>query len=276
MFISCSFTGSCSKFVEADGEKCVPVIGHLAALIQHDTPVDVVLAAKNVILHNIQDVMTSNGHSSVAEHVVFVSEHGSRQQRLPPLDTSSLDHSYVDGSTKSSNNSSYLIAGTVIVGLAVLCAVGLALVVYKKKSKMNSCTDESDEKADTIGQTEQMSLEEQWDENLIEDTSGSDDHLFHENGDIYGEEWTSTADMHSNEDTPSYEDVQSNEDDANDSNEDMRSNEESNEDMHSPNGTLSESEGDNEPGFEHELNGGVNFVLINYSISDDSMDHVVT
>ena len=66
--------GSCSESTEAN-DTCIPVIGHLAAFMERNATVDVVIATKDVILNSIQEDMADLGHSNLTQRIVYVSEH---------------------------------------------------------------------------------------------------------------------------------------------------------------------------------------------------------
>ena len=69
-----NFKGSCSVSTKANGT-CVPVIGHLAAFMESNATVDVMITTKDVILNSIQEDMADHGHSNLTQSIVFVSEH---------------------------------------------------------------------------------------------------------------------------------------------------------------------------------------------------------
>ncbi|KAL7538429.1 hypothetical protein ACHAXR_012772, partial [Thalassiosira sp. AJA248-18] len=145
--------GSCSEDPGTDGEKCVPVIGHIAAFIQRSASADAVIAAKAVILHGIQDGIASNSYSNLTHNVVYVGEHGNESEQLG--NTRSFD----DDSTKSRSAPYVAIA---IVALAIMFGV-VAVLQLKRKAKQKEGDSERDPKnegmsASTISYTARVSL----------------------------------------------------------------------------------------------------------------------
>jgi len=144
--------GSCSESTEPNSDNCVPVIGHLAAFIKHGASTDEVLAAKNLILHSIQDDMTSNNFSNLTQRIAFVGEHRNTPQQ---------PNTYSRGSGPPEPiNPTRLILVIVLFAVALIVVTALLL-----KRKQNKCVDDSDfdtKKEDmppsNLGQTAHVSL----------------------------------------------------------------------------------------------------------------------
>lgn len=116
--------GSCSESTEAN-DTCVPVIGHLAAFIERNATVDVMIAAKDIILNSIQEDMADLGHSNLTQRIVYVSEH---------VQTHSNTSGLV-GSNKSRNTPYGIIILFPITMLGVM-----AILLLKRKSDNEGLT----------------------------------------------------------------------------------------------------------------------------------------
>jgi len=66
--------GSCKETQEVDGERCYPVIGHIAAVLKFEASNDEVLDVKKDILKNIRHMMDGNSISD-SPGIKYVNEH---------------------------------------------------------------------------------------------------------------------------------------------------------------------------------------------------------
>eukprot|EP00571_Detonula_confervacea_P011503 CAMPEP_0172306804 /NCGR_PEP_ID=MMETSP1058-20130122/7796_1 /TAXON_ID=83371 /ORGANISM="Detonula confervacea, Strain CCMP 353" /LENGTH=318 /DNA_ID=CAMNT_0013018799 /DNA_START=209 /DNA_END=1165 /DNA_ORIENTATION=+ len=235
--------GSCNESSEANGDKCVPVIGNLAAFVQRGASFDAVQATKNFILQSIQDNMASSSQSNLTQRIVYVSEHGNEPNN--PQNNRVID----DDSTKSSNTS------YIAIVIALLFIVFAVAALMKRKQKM-----ENDDTARYVGRTTRMSLSDDlWCENGRDVGEGVSD----EGGSTNSDDSSSSVSAN----TPSRDDIAIHSDEDIQSITEKRSYESgythSDEDMLLITKSCSyESDGDMVDQSEPGGNGGVNFVLI--------------
>ena len=126
MILISNDSGSCNQSTDLDDETCVPVIGHIAAIIQRGASYDSIVEAKSGILHNIQAVTTTN---QLTQRVQFVGEHENPYQQLQST------RNFENDSTVSSSNTALALA---FVAIAIVFGVVATLYVIRTSKESRS------------------------------------------------------------------------------------------------------------------------------------------
>lgn len=67
-----NIAGSCNELILSNQESCVPVVGHVGAIIRKGSSPEAILAAKNSILASVQDGISSSKFASLTQRIVYV------------------------------------------------------------------------------------------------------------------------------------------------------------------------------------------------------------
>lgn len=115
--------GSCSKTQEMNGERCYPIIGHIAAVLKFEATSDEVLVVKNDVLKNIRHMMERNSISDFSGK--YVNEH----------DVENLQQAQVSNAeaevTTDSGSRTWVAVVCCLLGIAF--GVALTLFVTKRR-----------------------------------------------------------------------------------------------------------------------------------------------
>ena len=115
--------GSCSRTQEMNGERCYPIIGHIAAVLKFEATSDEVLVVKNDVLKNIRHMMERNSISDFSGK--YVNEH----------DVENLQQAQVSNAeaevTTDSGSRTWVAVVCCLLGIAF--GVALTLFVTKRR-----------------------------------------------------------------------------------------------------------------------------------------------
>ena len=69
---SLNIAGSCSELILSNQESCVPVVGHVGAIIRKGSSPEAILAAQNTILASVQDGISGGNFALLTQRIVYV------------------------------------------------------------------------------------------------------------------------------------------------------------------------------------------------------------
>ena len=153
--------GSCTAKQKVEGERCYPVVGHIAAVMKFDSTNHEVLVVKKGILNNIRHTMTGNSISD-SSGIEYINEHqiDDIQQTQEVHDTGVKAKAEV-----ATNSSSRPWVSVVCFFLGISIGVTLTLFVIKRRRIVNMII--KSETYDIESSDESISVEKQVD---VEDT----------------------------------------------------------------------------------------------------------
>ncbi|KAL7427961.1 hypothetical protein ACHAXM_001095, partial [Skeletonema potamos] len=143
--------GSCTE-KEGDGDRCFPVIGHIAALLKFQSSNDEVLDVKKDILKNIRHVMNGNSISHTSG-IKFVNEHDIENIQQAQVSNPEAD------ATADSGSRPWVAVVCCLIGIAVGVALTLSVTNRRLAEIIKSRTHNTDESNNSI-RDEEISVEE--------------------------------------------------------------------------------------------------------------------